>query len=181
MDANVTDLCNKTFDVTPCRLFNIILCGIIGLAICLIGLCGNCISLLILQKLGKQSVSMFLLKSLSVVDSGYLLGYTFHYTLVSLLDFHGDPRLTFSGYNYFWLRVGSRGTARSVRYPRGWRVFLPSTGRYIYLSNFIKLTHWEYTLLRAKVNSRTLLYLVEYLKIIIAEKTPLGTNDWKAV
>ena len=153
MDANVTDLCNKTFDVTPCRLFNIILCGIIGLAICLIGLCGNCISLLILQKLGKQSVSMFLLKCLSVVDSAYLLGYTFHYAPVSLLDF--------------------RGTARSVRYPRGWRVFLPSTGRYIYLSNFIKLTHWEYTLLRAKVNSRTLLYLVEYLKIIIAEKLHL--------
>ena len=105
MDANVTGLCNRTFSASPCRLFNFILCGIIGLAICLIGLCGKCISLLILQKLGKQSVSMFLLKSLSVVDSAYLLGYTFHYSLVSVLDFSGDPMLTFSGYNYFWLRA----------------------------------------------------------------------------
>ena len=105
MDANVTDLCNKTFDASPCLLFNFILCGIFGLAICLIGLCGNCISLLILQKLRKQSVSMFLLKSLSVVDSAYLIGYTFHYTQISVLDFPGDPRLTFSSYNYFWLRV----------------------------------------------------------------------------
>ena len=132
MNANVTDLCNKTFDASPCRLFNFILCGIIGLAICVIGICGNCISLLILQKLGKQSVSMFLLKSLSVVDSAYLLGYTFHYTLVSLLDFPGDPKLTFSGYNYFWLRVAfpwycTFGTVSS------WLTCLLAIQRYVYL------------------------------------------------
>ena len=105
MDPNVTDLCNETFSASPCRLFSFILCGIMGLTISLIGLCGNCISLLILQRLGKYSVSMFLLRTLSVADSAYLLGYAFNYALPSIMDLPGDPRLTFSGYNYFWLRV----------------------------------------------------------------------------
>ena len=86
MDSNLTDLCTKTFFASPCRLFSFILCGIIGLTICLIGLCGNCISLLILQ-LRKHSVSMFLLRALSVADSAYLLGYTFHYALTSIMGF----------------------------------------------------------------------------------------------
>ena len=79
---------------------------IIGFMICIVGISGNLISHKILHKVGRKSVSIFLLKCLSVADSLYLLGYVFNWSIYSYLLATRDNRLIFSSYEYFHLYVG---------------------------------------------------------------------------
>ena len=101
------EICKQSDFLTGCTLFYLIVCGVFGSTICIVGISGNLISHKILHKVGRKSVSFFLLKCLSVVDSMYLLGYIFNWSIYSYLLATRDNRLIFSSYEYFHFYVGS--------------------------------------------------------------------------
>ena len=103
--GNVSMLCNSKVDLDYCFLFYFIICGVLGNIICATGLLGNILSLIILNKVGKKSVSFFLLKSLAIVDSIYLIAYGLNWNVKSILNFFGREDLTYSVYQYFWKYV----------------------------------------------------------------------------
>ena len=79
----------KRHSLDDCFLFYFILCGIIGTTICLVGISCNIISLLLINKLEKQSVTLFLLKSLAITDSIYLLFYLANWSFTAWLNYFG--------------------------------------------------------------------------------------------
>ena len=79
----------KRHNLDDCFLFYFILCGIIGATICLVGILCNIVSLLLVCKLEKQSVTLFLLKSLAIADSIYLLVYLANWSFTSWLNYFG--------------------------------------------------------------------------------------------
>ena len=103
--GNSSMLCNSNVDLDNCFLFYFIICGVLGNTICATGLLGNLLSLIILNKVGKKSVSFFLLKSLAIVDSFYLIAYVFDWNVKSVFNFFGREDLTYSVYQYFWKYV----------------------------------------------------------------------------
>ena len=103
--GNSSMLCNTEVDLDNCFLFYFIICGVLGNIICATGLLGNLLSLIILNKVGKKSVSFFLLKSLAIVDSIYLTAYVFNWNVKSVFNFFGREDLTYSVYQYFWKDV----------------------------------------------------------------------------
>ena len=100
------EICKQSDFLNSCTMFYFIVCGIVGSAICIVGISGNLISHKILHKVGRKSVSIFLLKCLSVVDSLYLLAYIFNWSIYSYLLATRDTRLIFSSYEYFHFYVG---------------------------------------------------------------------------
>ena len=79
----------RRHSLDDCFLFYFILCGIIGTTICLVGISCNIISLLLINKLEKQSVTLFLLKSLAITDSIYLLFYLANWSFTAWLNYFG--------------------------------------------------------------------------------------------
>ena len=59
----------------PCAVFFFTINGVFGLAVLLIGLTGNSLSLLILRRIDRKSVTFFLLRALAIVDITYLFTY----------------------------------------------------------------------------------------------------------
>ena len=103
-DGNDTDVCGAEFD--ECFLFYFLICGVIGSIICIVGLFGNAVSLIVLQKVGKKNaVSVFLLKSLALTDSTFLIAYGFNWNVDALFNFSGREDITYSTYQYFWTYV----------------------------------------------------------------------------
>ena len=100
------DDCDLYETYNACSLFDFISRGIIGLIIFIIGITGNIFSLLIITKVERKSVSIFLLKSLAVVDSLVLVIFSFQFSMMSIIDYARDVNITTSKYLYFWLYVG---------------------------------------------------------------------------
>ena len=101
-----TDHCEAYETYNTCSLFYFISRGVIGMIIFVIGITGNIFSLLIITKVERKSVSLFLLKSLSVVDSLLLVIFSFQFSMTSILDYVRDVNITTSKYLYFRLYVG---------------------------------------------------------------------------
>ena len=103
-----TDDCDTFETYGACSLFYFISRGIIGMVIfkIIIGIAGNNFSLLIITKMERKSVSIFLLKSLAIVDSLILVIFSFQFSMTSILDHVRDVNITTSKYIYFRLYVG---------------------------------------------------------------------------
>ena len=110
-DSRLTEQCgNKTCvyesEFRQCFLFYFLICGVIGSVICIVGLFGNALSLIVLQKVGKKkAVSVFLLKSLALADSTFLIAYMFNWNVKSLFNFFGREDITYSTYQFFYTYV----------------------------------------------------------------------------
>ena len=103
-DGNGTDVCGADFD--PCFLFYFLICGVIGSIICIVGLFENALSLIVLQKVGKKNaVSMFLLTSLALTDSTFLIAYGFNWNVEALFNFFGRQDIAYSTIQYFSIYV----------------------------------------------------------------------------
>ena len=100
------DDCDAYETYNSCSLFYFISRGVVGLIIFIIGITGNIFSLLIITKVERKSVSLFLLKSLSVVDSLLLVIFSFQFSMTSILDNFRDVNISTSKYLYFRLYVG---------------------------------------------------------------------------
>ena len=100
------EICRQSDSLNGGTLFYFMVCGIFGFTICILGISGTLISHKILHKVGRKSVSIFLLKCLSVADSLYLLGYIFNWSIYSYFLATRDNRLIFSSYEYFHFYVG---------------------------------------------------------------------------
>ena len=48
---------------------------------------------------------MFLLKTLAIVDSIFLLSYILNWSVTSVIDFTRNERIIFGNYKYFWMYV----------------------------------------------------------------------------
>ncbi len=104
MDPNSTqpeDCENGGEGASPSLIFYRVVCGGLGLSICVLGLLGNGASLLILKRLKKKSVSILLLRSLAVADCACLLGYVFNNSVTSLMDY----KTLWSCFQYFYKYV----------------------------------------------------------------------------
>lgn len=107
-NENATDICSSQLDSEePDSLFYFILCGVIGLSIAIVGIVLNVLSLCILRKLRRDSVSVLLLQTLAFTDCIYLLGYIFNWSLTSMFDHSDNYKLSFGPYHYFFKYVGS--------------------------------------------------------------------------
>ena len=102
---NASDYCTKTPDQEECIIFYFIMCGIIGQTICFVRICGNIISLIVLCKIGKRSVSFFLLKSLAIVDCIYLISYGYNWSFEAVFNFFGYERISYRRFQYFWMYI----------------------------------------------------------------------------
>ena len=97
--GNTTCESLKRHNLDDCFLFYFILCGIIGTTICLVGIMCNIVSLLLICKLEKQSITLFLLKSLAIADSIYLLVYLANWSFTSWLNYFGFVGLSLRIYD----------------------------------------------------------------------------------
>ena len=100
------DDCDAYETYHACSFFYFISRGIIGLIIFIIGITGNTFSLLIITKVERKSVSIFLLKSLAVADTFLLVIFVFQFSIMSILDYVREVNITTSKYLYFRLYVG---------------------------------------------------------------------------
>ena len=100
--------CDQYNSMEVCDLFYFVLHGIIGTLIWTIGITGNILSLFIIHKMNKnkKSTTMFLLKSLAIVDSAILVIFVFQFAMTSVLDYIREVKITNSVYLYFRLYVG---------------------------------------------------------------------------
>ena len=107
-ESTVTSLddCDVFKTYNACSFFYFVSRGMIGLVIFIVGITGNIFSLLIITKVERKSVSIFLLKSLAIVDTLLLVIFIFQTSITSILDYIRDVNITTSKYLYFRLYVG---------------------------------------------------------------------------
>ncbi len=63
--------------------------GILGSSIVLVGLLGNCVSLYLIGRIGKLSITFFLLKCLAIADLTLLLTFAFNHLFQYFVDKFG--------------------------------------------------------------------------------------------
>ena len=105
MDTNVSG-CDEYEIRESCTLFYLIFWGIIGMIIFIVGITGNIFSLLIVNRIGQKSVTLFLLKSLAIVETLLLLIFVFQFSITSFLDHFHYSNVTSSVYLYIRVYFG---------------------------------------------------------------------------
>ena len=95
--------CDELRSAQACYLFFFVVQGVIGTFISTIGIAGTILSLTIIHKMNKnkKSATIFLLKSLAIVDSCTLLLYLAEVALPSIFNYLEYYDITNSGYLYF--------------------------------------------------------------------------------
>ena len=84
-----------------CILMYFMFTGSIGMLIFIIGITGNVLSLLIVNRIERKSVTLSLRKSLAVVETLLLLIFVFQFCIISILDYFHYVAFTASVYLYF--------------------------------------------------------------------------------
>ena len=100
------DGCEEYKMQESCTLFNLVFWGIIGMIIFIIGITGNVLSLLIVHRIERKSVTLFLLKSLAIVEILLLIIFVFQFSITSFLDHFRYKNITRSIYVYVRLYLG---------------------------------------------------------------------------
>ena len=70
-----------------CVIYLFTLVGILGSAVCVVGLVGNALTLVVISKIGRGSVTFRILGVLAVVDMIYLLGYIVTQSVPEIINF----------------------------------------------------------------------------------------------
>ena len=122
----------KRHSLDDCFLFYFILCGIIGTAICLVGISCNLVSLLLIRKLEKQSASFFLLKSLAITDSIYLSFYLANWSFTAWLNYFGFIGVLY-GYTIYVLIYVTYPVYNAFLTISSWTTCLLTIHRFVYL------------------------------------------------
>ena len=74
-----------------CQYFTFVICGLVAGTICILGLLGNLVSVIVLSRDSKAPVASFQLMALAVADNLFLALWFVHYSLRFVLDFAGPP------------------------------------------------------------------------------------------
>ena len=88
------------YEPESCDIFYFTVEGVIGLIICVVGLSGNFVSLLIIHTIGKSSVTFFLFRSLAIVDVFYLTTYGLTIVTSALMLYFNELKAYFSVFQY---------------------------------------------------------------------------------
>ena len=87
INATTGNATNNPADEYECRLFRLLLYTVAMGLLCLVGLVGNTISFLVLNKDKSTPVASFLLQSIAVADNAFLVLWLIHYSVRDVLSF----------------------------------------------------------------------------------------------
>ena len=98
MSTNITI---SEYTDESCDFFYFIVQGIIGFVVCSVGLVGNFLSLLTIHTIGKSSVTLFLFRSLAIIDTLYLATYGLVIVASAIMLYFGQVEEYYSNYQNF--------------------------------------------------------------------------------
>ncbi len=98
--SNNTQKDGDPLEDDPCAMFFFTINGVFGLAVLLVGLTGNTLSLLVLHRIDRKSVTFFLLRALAIADIIYLLTYGMLIVIPEYLLYTDQEKAYYSEFQY---------------------------------------------------------------------------------
>ena len=114
MDRNSThtaqslpQACENYVSPPKCTLFYFTSMGVAGALICVVGICCNIFSFLVMKSMNQNPQTAFLLKCLAVFDSMYLFSYLINRSFSIFCEYFDFRMIFYTRYLYFHVCVAS--------------------------------------------------------------------------